>query len=51
MVVNSSIRISILNRHPTADWKFELRVDDLEVKSVEVYEMHSDDLSAKVSML
>lgn len=45
----SSIMLSILNRHPTADWTLNLRVDDMEIKSVEVHEIYSDDLSAKVS--
>jgi hypothetical protein len=37
-----------VNRHPTADWTLDLRVDDVEVANVEVHEMWSDDLSAKV---
>jgi alpha-N-arabinofuranosidase len=45
-----SIRLSILNRHPTADWTLDLRVHDMKVEGVEVHEMWSDDLSAKVSL-
>lgn len=44
-----SIRLSILNRHPTADWALDLRLDGFEASSVEVHEMYSDDLAASVS--
>jgi alpha-N-arabinofuranosidase len=46
-----SIRLSILNRHPSADFNVDLRFDGFEVSSVEVHEMYSDDLSAVVSLL
>lgn len=46
-----SIRLSILNRHPTVDFDVDLRFDGFEVSSVEVHEMYSDDLSAVVSPL
>lgn len=45
---NKSIRLSVLNRHPTADWSLDLRLDGFEVSSVEVHEMYSDDLGATV---
>jgi len=46
-----SIRLSILNRHPSSDFDVDLRFDGFEVSSVEVHEMYSDDLSAVVSLL
>jgi alpha-N-arabinofuranosidase len=46
-----SIRLSILNRHPSADFDVDLRFDGFEVSSVEVHEMYSDDLAAVVSLL
>lgn len=45
----SSIRLSVLNRHPSADFKVDLKFDEFEVESVEVHEMYSADLSAAVS--
>lgn len=45
----SSIRLSILNRHPSADFPLDLKFDDFDVDSVEVHEMYSADLSAAVS--
>jgi hypothetical protein len=47
----TSIRLSILNRHPTADFDVDLRFDGFEVSSVEVHEMYSDDLAAVVSLI
>lgn len=46
-----SIRISILNRHPTADWEVQLDFDDRDVnaQAVEIHELYSDDLLAKNS--
>jgi hypothetical protein len=44
-----SIRISILNRHPAADWQFDMRLDDFQLQKSEVHEMYSTDLSATVS--
>jgi len=63
-VQGTSIRLSILNRHPTADWKARIaipdfgkstfddrrRADRAEVSSAEVHEMYSDDLDAVVSL-
>jgi alpha-N-arabinofuranosidase len=46
----NSIRLSILNRHPTVDYDLDLRFDGFEVSSIEVHEMYSDDLSAVVSL-
>lgn len=43
-----SVRLSVLNRHPSADWSLDLRFDGYEVASVEVHEMYSDDLGASV---
>ena len=45
----TSIRLSILNRHPSVDWTTKLRFDGFELASAEVHEMYSDDLSAQVS--
>ncbi|CAO1636537.1 unnamed protein product [Parajaminaea phylloscopi] len=45
-----SIRISILNRHPTADWEANLSFedgDDFTPRTVELHEVYSDDLLAK----
>jgi alpha-N-arabinofuranosidase len=47
----SSIRLSVLNRHPTVDFDLDLRFDGFEISSVEVHEMYSDDLSASVSSI
>lgn len=44
-----SIRLSVLNRHPSADWQLDVDVKHFEVKNVKVQEMYSDDLSAVVS--
>jgi len=46
MVIGSSMRISILNRHPSADWSAKLVFADYEPRSVAVYELYSDDLAA-----
>ncbi|PWN54403.1 glycoside hydrolase [Violaceomyces palustris] len=43
----SSIRLSILNRHPSADWNGLIRFDGFEIESVEIHTMYSDDLTAK----
>jgi alpha-N-arabinofuranosidase len=45
-----SIRLSVLNRHPTADWTLDVEVKGLEVGTVSVQEMYSDDLGATVSI-
>lgn len=45
----ASVRLSVLNRHPSADWSLDLRFDGYDVTSVEVHEMYSDDLGASVS--
>jgi alpha-N-arabinofuranosidase len=44
----SSIRLSILNRHPEADWQGELAFTGFDVESVQVHELYSDDLTAVV---
>ena len=49
MTTDKSIRISLLNRHPTADARFHINLDGFNVDSVEIIEMYSDDLSAKAS--
>ena len=49
VLVGTSIRLSVLNRHPTADWTMNLKFDGYKVKGVEVHEMYSDDLKAVVS--
>lgn len=46
---NSSIRLSVLNRHPSADFPLNLAFDDFVLESVEVHEMYSADLTAAVS--
>jgi alpha-N-arabinofuranosidase len=47
----SSIRLSILNRHPEADWEGELAFTGFDVEKVQVHELYSDDLTAVVSRL
>lgn len=47
----SSIRLSILNRHPEADWEGDLAFTGFDVEKVEVHELYSDDLTAVVSCL
>jgi len=46
----TSIRLSVLNRHPSVDWTTKLRFDGFELTSAEVHEMYSDDLGAQVSL-
>jgi alpha-N-arabinofuranosidase len=42
-----SIRVSVLNRHPTLDWPAaDLAFHGLGISSVTVHEMYSDDLAA-----
>lgn len=43
-----SLRISVLNRHPSTDWTAQFKFDGFTVESAEVHEMYSDDLSAQV---
>ncbi|EPQ31923.1 uncharacterized protein PFL1_00122 [Pseudozyma flocculosa PF-1] len=43
----ASIRISVLNRHPSADWAGQFDFEDFKVESVENHTVYSDDLSAK----
>ena len=43
----TSVRISILNRHPEADWQCSLALEGFVVEGVEVHEMYSEDLLAK----
>lgn len=45
----TSLRISVLNRHPSVDWTASFKFDGFEVESAEVHEMYSDDISAQVS--
>ena len=45
----SSIRLSILNRHPEATWEGDLTFTGFDVEKVEVHELYSDDLTAVVS--
>jgi alpha-N-arabinofuranosidase len=45
----SSIRLSILNRHPEAAWEGDLSFTGFDVEKVEVHELYSDDLTAVVS--
>jgi alpha-N-arabinofuranosidase len=45
---STSLRISVLNRHPSADWTAHFKFDGFTVDSAEVHEMYSDDLSAQV---
>lgn len=47
----TSIRLSVLNRHPSSDFPLNLKFDDFELESVEVHEMYSADLSAAVSFV
>lgn len=43
-----SIRLSILNRHPTVDWETQVDTSSLtSITSVEKHEIYSDDLAAK----
>lgn len=44
----SSIRLSILNRHPEADWQGDVEFTGFEIESVQVHELYSDDLTAVV---
>nr|XP_019049579.1 alpha-N-arabinofuranosidase [Kwoniella bestiolae CBS 10118]OCF28509.1 alpha-N-arabinofuranosidase [Kwoniella bestiolae CBS 10118] len=41
-----SIRLSILNRHPTADWEAKIAFTGLNLKKVSVHEIYCDDLAA-----
>ncbi|WWC86548.1 uncharacterized protein L201_001425 [Kwoniella dendrophila CBS 6074] len=41
-----SIRLSVLNRHPTAEWKADVTFLGFEVERVTVYDIYSDDLKA-----
>jgi alpha-N-arabinofuranosidase len=45
----ASIRLSVLNRHPTLDWKADCAFAGFKIHKAEVHEMYSDDLSAVVS--
>lgn len=47
----SSIRLSILNRHPEAAWEGDLTFTGFDVEKVEVHELYSDDLTAVVSII
>jgi alpha-N-arabinofuranosidase len=47
---SKSIRVSVLNRHPKADWDVDFRFDGFEVSSIEVHEVYSDDMAASVSV-
>ncbi|KAK8850310.1 hypothetical protein IAR55_004227 [Kwoniella newhampshirensis] len=41
-----SIRLSVLNRHPEADWKAVVKIHGFKLKHVEIHEIYSDDLAA-----
>ncbi|KAK4687585.1 alpha-L-arabinofuranosidase, partial [Tremellales sp. Uapishka_1] len=41
-----SIRLSILNRHPSAKWNAEVGFSGFDITEVEVHELYSDDLLA-----
>ncbi len=45
----SSIRISVINRHPEADWTMSLTFAGFKVLSAKAIEMYSDDMAAAVS--
>ncbi len=42
----ASIRLSILNRHPEADWTGQITLPNFEIDQVEIHEMYSDDMAA-----
>lgn len=42
----ASIRLSVLNRHPLADWSGDIRFDGFEIESVEMHSLYHDDLTA-----
>ncbi|WVQ82791.1 hypothetical protein IAT38_004923 [Cryptococcus sp. DSM 104549] len=46
ILAGDSIRVSVLNRHPTLDWDAEFKFAGYNVKSVEVHEVYSDNLEA-----
>ncbi|WRT64407.1 uncharacterized protein IL334_001339 [Kwoniella shivajii] len=39
-----SVRLSVLNRHPTADWDAKISFSGFKIKDVYVHEIYSDDL-------
>ncbi|EST07240.1 Alpha-L-arabinofuranosidase, C-terminal [Kalmanozyma brasiliensis GHG001] len=43
----ASIRLSVLNRHPTADWNGEIHFDGFRIDNVESHVLYHDDLLAK----
>lgn len=43
----ASIRLTVLNRHPTADWNGKISFDGFEIESVESHIVYSDELLAK----
>lgn len=45
----NAIRLSVLNRHPKADWTATCNTANFEITKVEVHVMYSDDLHALVS--
>ncbi|UTT90268.1 hypothetical protein NDA17_002749 [Ustilago hordei] len=44
---HASIRLSVLNRHPTSDWNGKIDFEGFEIESVESHIVYSDDLLAK----
>ncbi|TYJ51988.1 hypothetical protein B9479_007413 [Cryptococcus floricola] len=43
---NASIRLSVLNRHPEADWSSKVAFTGFDIEKVEIHEIYSDDLAA-----
>ncbi|PWY97771.1 glycoside hydrolase [Testicularia cyperi] len=43
----ASIRLCVLNRHPTADWCGDIRFDGFQIEQVEEHVVYHDDLLAK----
>ncbi|OCF54383.1 alpha-N-arabinofuranosidase [Kwoniella mangroviensis CBS 10435] len=41
-----SIRLSILNRHPTADWQVKIGFSGFNIEKVQLHEIYNDDLAA-----
>lgn len=46
---SKSIRLSILNRHPTADVTLKVAFGDFKVGAIEKHELYHDDMDIKVS--
>lgn len=45
----ASIRVSVLNRHPSADWTGEVSLPGFKVQKAQVHSLYSEDLEAIVS--